>query len=159
MSRNKNKSDFIRGLLLMSLVMTTLAIPIVIGVTRATEASAQSETPVAFDLISIRSSIPDKSAGLGLRGGGGAAAGLCAGSLPQVNPARIAFNNNSLYTLITLAYGVDCRDDLVSGGPEWARSSRWVIQALIPEGTGLQLRPTRIAGSPFLDPRILLDPR
>src|SRR5262245_30822600 len=141
---------------LSALVVTAFAIAMMIGRIHLREASAQSETPAAFDVISIRATMPDKSAALGLRGGGGAGpAGPCAGSPPAVNPGRVIFNNNSLYTLITLAYGIDCRDRLVSGGPEWARSSRWVIQAVIPEAAGLQLPGSnRVARSVFLDPKL-----
>jgi len=123
-----------------------------VGLIHEKEVSAQAQTTLTFDVISIKPSAPDRSAGLGLRGAGGGGNGPCAGSLPQVNPGRITLNNNSLYSLIALAYGVDCRDDLVSGGPDWARSSRWGIRALIPESTRSRLPPAGDAVVRSLDP-------
>jgi uncharacterized protein (TIGR03435 family) len=93
-----------------------------------------------FEVVSIRQSIPDRNIPVGGRGGSGGGAG-CRG-LPQIDPGRIVFNNHSLYTLIAHAYGLVCSDvdatGLISGGPEWARTDKWVVQATIPQDAGLQ---------------------
>jgi uncharacterized protein (TIGR03435 family) len=48
-------------------------------------------------------------------------------------------DNTSLYRLITLAYGLNCRAatdvGLISGGPAWVRSDLFDFQATLPDGT------------------------
>jgi uncharacterized protein (TIGR03435 family) len=109
-------------------------------------------SPEAFEVVSIKPSGPGGS-GSG-RGGPGGGTGGCRGGVPQINPGRIVLNNNSLYTLIAWAYGLDCDNatasGLISGGPEWIKSDQWVIQATIPETAGLQLR----EGQPIYHPGI-----
>jgi uncharacterized protein (TIGR03435 family) len=77
-------------------------------------------------------------------GGTGRGAGLqraCGGDSPQIDPARFAVTNWTLYRLITVAYGRDCiameasEFSLLSGGPGWSRSDEFEIQALIPGGS------------------------
>src|SRR5262249_12207247 len=99
--------------------------------------TASQDNPVArFEVVSIRQSIPDRNAPAGARGAGGGPGG-CKGGPPQITPARIVFNNNSLYTLIADAYALQClfarATGLIVGGPEWVRSDQWVVQALIPQ--------------------------
>ena len=86
--------------------------------------------------------------------GVGAGPGGCTGSSPKIEPGRMILSNNSLYTLITMAYGLDCGDaqatGMVSGGPEWIKTDPWVIQALIPEATALKAS----AQTPFILPGV-----
>jgi len=64
-------------------------------------------------------------------------AGECGGRV-QLDSKRFAITNTSLYNLIALAYGIDCRNarlgDLISAGPSWIKSDRFDIEATIPEG-------------------------
>jgi len=66
--------------------------------------------------------------------------GGCSG-IPQMNSNRLAIPNASVYNLILLAYGMNCflarSADLVSGVPEWARSERFDIQAVIPANSAM----------------------
>jgi uncharacterized protein (TIGR03435 family) len=115
-----------------------------------------------FEVVSIRQSMPDSNVPPGGRGGVGGGPGGCKGGAPQVDPGRIGFSNNSLYTLIAWAHGLDCLDakatGLISGGPEWVGSDQWVIQATIPAAAGLnvpvglQLPPPGRA--PISDPKL-----
>jgi uncharacterized protein (TIGR03435 family) len=101
-----------------------------------------------FEVVSVRQSIPDRNAPSGTsgekgRGGVGSGPGGCKGSGPQGDPGRIVLSNNSLYTLIAWAYGLDCgkakANGLVSGGPAWVGTDQWVIQATIPVAAGVQV--------------------
>jgi uncharacterized protein (TIGR03435 family) len=113
----------------------------------------QSTVPVeprlTFEEISIRPAAPGGFGGGG-RGGGGQGGGgggrggigpggsACSG-LVQLNPGRIVMSNVTLYRLINLAYGKNCRAsneiDLISGVPDWGRSLAFDIQATIPSGS------------------------
>jgi uncharacterized protein (TIGR03435 family) len=57
----------------------------------------------------------------------------------QLNPGRIVIRNATLYRLVVLAYGVNCRlsteQKLLAGGPEWLSSVAFDIEATFPEGT------------------------
>ena len=96
-----------------------------------------------FDVISIRpnSGAPaggTRGGGPGARGGGPAGPMPC-GGLIQVNPGRFAATNVTLYRLITLAYGKNCRlsteQELIAGGPDWRQSIAFDIQATLPSGS------------------------
>jgi uncharacterized protein (TIGR03435 family) len=97
----------------------------------------------AFEVASIRRSAPrtnGAAAGARGRGGGeGDALPTCVDGNPQLLPGRFLFPNGTLYRLITLAYGKNCDASLsggfVSGGPDWVRSDRFNIQAIMPEGS------------------------
>jgi uncharacterized protein (TIGR03435 family) len=108
----------------------------------------QSTVPVeprlTFDEISIRPAAPGGFGG-GSRGGGGGGRGgigpggsACSGMV-QLNPGRIVISNMTLYRLVNLAYGKNCRAsneiDLISGVPDWGRSLAFDIQATIPAGS------------------------
>jgi uncharacterized protein (TIGR03435 family) len=93
-----------------------------------------------FEVVSIRRS--DPNAGAGQRGAPGTASYGCAGNGPTVDPGRIIFNNQNLYTLVTMAYGFDCVRamslGLISGGPTFVGTDQYVIQATIPKEAGFQ---------------------
>jgi bla regulator protein blaR1 len=101
------------------------------------------ETSPAFEVVSIRpnSGVPTagaRGAGPGARGGGPAGPSPC-GGIAQVNPGRFVATNVSLYRLINLAAGRNCRlvmeQNLLSGLPDWAQSAAFDIQATVPAGT------------------------
>ena len=112
----------------------------------------QSTVPIeprlTFEEISIRPASPGLAGG-GARGGGGLGGvggrggfvpgGTACGGMIQLNPGRIVISNVTLYRLINLAYGKNCRAsseiDLINGVPEWGRSQAFDIQATIPAGS------------------------
>jgi uncharacterized protein (TIGR03435 family) len=111
------------------------------GVLRFEEASIRPAAPVA------------PPAGEGARGGG-----LSGGRAPcsvvgvQLDPTRFRIPSASLHELLALAYG-RCQDlagtqafPRLSGGPEWARSDRWDLEAVIPAGAADRL-PTGFMGA------------
>jgi uncharacterized protein (TIGR03435 family) len=93
----------------------------------------------AFEVASIRPT--NSPAGGGGRGGPGGAPPACGGSPPTIDPGRFVITNATLYRLITMAYGKDCSSvevsefELLSGGPEWIRSDKFDIEAVIPKGS------------------------
>ena len=93
------------------------------------------ESRDVFELASVRP--------LGLPSGGSAAAGTgptgChdggwIGAI-QMNPGRIVIPAITLAALVNMAYKQDCF--LAEGGPEWVRSDRFNIEAIIPAGSPL----------------------
>lgn len=97
----------------------------------------QQDRNDGFEVVSIRKSGPQTTP-IGGRGGGGGSGPPCIG-LPEIDPGRIIFNNQTLYTLIAHAYGILCFDVstaiAVPAGLDWIKSERWVVQALAPQGT------------------------
>jgi uncharacterized protein (TIGR03435 family) len=92
-----------------------------------------NESRAVFEVASIHLADPSRGGG---RGGGQLA---CGGDI-QVEPRRFIANAVTLYRLIAIAYGKDCifleqNGDLLQGGPDWARSDGFAIQALMPEGS------------------------
>jgi uncharacterized protein (TIGR03435 family) len=54
----------------------------------------------------------------------------------QLNPGRLIVSRANLRALVGAAYGNLCPlEDVLAGGPDWARSSMYEIQALIPPGS------------------------
>ena len=101
-----------------------------------------AQTRDVFDVISIRpaTGVPvggARGGGPGLRGGGPAGPQPC-GGLVQLNPGRFVASNVTLYRLITMAYGKNCRlsqeQELLARGPDWRQSVAFDIQATLPAG-------------------------
>ena len=99
-----------------------------------------------FDVISIRPAEPGVAPVGGARGGGGGGArgGGPAGATPcggggQITPGRITLRNTSVFRIITLAYGKNCRAaneiGLIAGLPDWVATQAFDIQATLPEGS------------------------
>jgi uncharacterized protein (TIGR03435 family) len=122
----------------------------------------QVSTPAttgALELIMIRSSVPDPTAVPGARGGlsptgAGSISGGCKGGPPSIDENRITLNNNSLYTLITWAWGMNCLQvnatDALLGADDWAKYDQWIIAALAPQGSLKQDVSARIIGGPAI---------
>jgi len=98
-----------------------------------------TEPLMAFEEASIR---PKNSpTGGGGRGAVGGAPPACGGSPPTIDPGRFVITNATLYRLITMAYGKHCgsveisETELLSGGPEWIKSDKFDIEAIIPKGS------------------------
>jgi uncharacterized protein (TIGR03435 family) len=107
------------------------------------EAAVQkfTEARKAFEVASIRPRNSPGGGGGGGRGGGGAAPPACGGSPATIDPGRFVLTNATLYRLIAMAYGKDCASlevsdvEFLSGGPEWIRSDKFDIEAVIPKGS------------------------
>lgn len=105
-------------------------------------ASVAGEARDTFDVVSIRPSVVPT--GTGARGGGIAAG---PGPCPQMNafamalqfdldPSRLVIRRLPLYHLIGLAYGNSCpAPDSLTGGPDWATTELFDIEATIPAGS------------------------
>lgn len=70
---------------------------------------------------------------------GAISSGPCGGGFIQLSPRRFAVDNITVYKLIALAFGINCRASaeigLLQGGPAWLRSDTYDVQAVIPDGT------------------------
>jgi uncharacterized protein (TIGR03435 family) len=70
---------------------------------------------------------------------GAISSGPCGGGFIQLSPRRFAVNSITVYKLIALVFGINCRASaeigLLQGGPAWLRSDTYDIQAVIPDGT------------------------
>lgn len=96
-----------------------------------------------FEAVSIRRSLAPVYSGP--RAGGTApgtfaapvpAEAVCPPSTFQVNPGRFVATGMSVYGLIAVAYGNLCPPpDVVTGGPDWIKTDRYEVQAIIPEGS------------------------
>jgi uncharacterized protein (TIGR03435 family) len=89
----------------------------------------------AFEEAVIRRNPEADGGGGGPRGAGGGGGGRrCR---VQIDPRRYAAQRTTVYGLISMAYmETNCLGggDRLSGGPDWAKSDRYDIEALIPEG-------------------------
>src|SRR5262249_712815 len=87
-----------------------------------------------FESVSINARSSRGADIIGRLGGG-----LGCGGRVQLDSKEFAVSNTTLYNLITLAYGISCRDsrlaDLVAGGPAWINSDHFDIKAALPDGS------------------------
>src|SRR5262249_21221026 len=98
----------VRKAVLAIVGLWVLGIPIVVGVINVSPTRAQSQDiQAAFEVASVKPGNPALAAGPRIPNGDGTAAfPACAGGLMQVDPQRFSATSTTLYTLITLAYGI-----------------------------------------------------
>lgn len=119
-------------------------------------AAVSGEPQDTFDAASIRpTAIP---AGAGERGGGSGPAGPPPACLAmnefaidlqiQLDPGRLGMRFLPLYSLIGFAYGDQCpTPDMLTGGPDWARTEDFDLQATIPAGTPRYTKEQLLSGN------------
>jgi uncharacterized protein (TIGR03435 family) len=111
---------------------------------------AVSSVQEKFEEATIKPSPPPPDSGIGRGGpvgGGGPSPFPCPPLTIQVNPGRFIATRATVQGLIGLAYGSPCAPpDILSGGPEWIRSDRYDIQALIPAGSPAYTRQQLVEG-------------
>jgi len=102
---------------------------------------SQAQSP-AFEVASVKPGTPGFTGAPRVPDGDGTGAfPACAGGAIRVAPQRFSATNTTLYTLITLAYGIrySCflANDIefLSGGPKWVLSDRFDVQAVMPAGS------------------------
>lgn len=105
----------------------------------------QAPTPIqkapeevkSFEATSLRPSDPNQRGGRAGGDGRGSFSNPCATRPLEVDPGRFAVLDATLYRLILLAYGKNCRaasaNDLLRA-PDWLATERFDIQASIPDG-------------------------
>jgi uncharacterized protein (TIGR03435 family) len=98
-----------------------------------------SEPKQVFEVATIRPSAPlgrgGGGRGAGPRESGGGPLSSCMRLAVQLDPGRLVATRASVVELITVAYGYRCPfPGLISGGPDWVRSSTFDIQGVIPAG-------------------------
>jgi uncharacterized protein (TIGR03435 family) len=105
-----------------------------------------AEPMPAFEVVSVRPSASGPApSGRGGPGGvpGGNPPGPCGGLFDttsiRVEPRRFIASTTTLFRLVALAYGKNCRmaleSDLIALLPSWIKLDHFDIQAIIPEGT------------------------
>jgi uncharacterized protein (TIGR03435 family) len=66
----------------------------------------------------------------------------------QLDPGRLALKYLPLYSLIGFAYGNECpAPDTLNGGPEWARTEIFNLEATIPDGTPRYTKEQLLSGN------------
>jgi uncharacterized protein (TIGR03435 family) len=92
--------------------------------------TAAQNQPLIFEVASVKPS----NAGPGARN-----PLPCSGGPVQLDPTHFAATNKNLYSLIALAYGMNCgvmmTQDLLFGDLPWLTSAQFDIAAVIPQGT------------------------
>jgi uncharacterized protein (TIGR03435 family) len=136
--RVARKLDSGRKLLLAAVAMTTIAVPVIVGLTQASPrglaSQAQDSTLAApaFDTISIK---PNDGKGPFER-----FPGVGTWSGVHLGPNQLNAANVKVGLLIDWAYGLDPRDNQVSGAPSWVDSERYDIVARLDTATTNQLQ-------------------
>lgn len=102
---------------------------------------AAAQSSVAFEVVSVKpaGAVPSGD-GRGSDGPGGMGRG-CDGNAPRFDGSHFVVTTTP-YALITWAYGYNktwgCSwaafGDLLTGGPDWIRSQRFEVQAVVPKG-------------------------
>lgn len=135
------------------LLSWVLAIAMPMGML-ASRGGPQLQDLETFEVASVKPGTPGFTGGPRVPDGDGTASfPACAGGLIQVDPQRFSATNTTLYTLITLAYGIrySCfivnDADLLSGGPKWVLADRFDVQGVIPAGSPSYTLPQLQSGS------------
>jgi uncharacterized protein (TIGR03435 family) len=118
-------------------------------------AAPPQKAPEEFDVASIRRTIATQTEGGGRIGGGNTSGFASNGPGDpctsnrrfQVYPGRLIVSGGTLYGLIAMAYTNRCLPDLPFGGPEWAKTDQYDVQALIPAGTPIYTTQDLIDGN------------
>jgi uncharacterized protein (TIGR03435 family) len=108
------------------------------------------ETQDVFEAASIRPSFP----GGGGRGGGGRAVDpptanpcMAPGDI-TLDPSHFNAVRTTLYGLVSVAYGNNCMPtDMLTGGPDWAKSEHFDLQTTLPAGTPTYTRQALLEGN------------
>ena len=93
-----------------------------------------AQAPDAFEVVSVKSMGPASAEALARFGSG------CDGSFPRVENRRFSVATTA-YALITWAYGFNTHGgcgfvnngNFITGGPDWLRSERFDVQAVMPD--------------------------
>src|SRR3954469_13517639 len=125
-----------------SILMCTLVITAALAVA-AQKPAPEGESQATFEVASVKPTPPGSflAAPQTPNGDGAAAFPACASGMMQVDPHRFAAKNTTLYSLVTLAYGIrySCfivsDAELLSGGPRWVLSDRFDVEATMPAGS------------------------
>jgi uncharacterized protein (TIGR03435 family) len=159
-NRNPRRLSFAKSFLLAGAAAAVLGLPVVMGASYKTPVQtfpnlfARPAQQTAggnekFEVVSIRPMDPNTPVG---RGGRAPGNGGCGGGGPQINPGRVVFSNNKVFTLIAWAYGMECGDayqfGLISGEPLWTRSEQFMIQATFPQNSDMAAAEARGPLSP-----------
>jgi uncharacterized protein (TIGR03435 family) len=146
------KLSFAKGALVAVVSTVVLTVPIIAGLAHGVVSGSTATTQVAsekFEVVSIRPAAPDPP-GPVVRGGPElewAWVDVCGypGPRPwdlrnaQLTPGRLTLTRVTLFRVITLAYGKNCRAaleiGLLEGLPDWGRSETFDITATIPAGS------------------------
>jgi uncharacterized protein (TIGR03435 family) len=130
---------------------------------RTAPVQAPAATRETLELITIRPSVPNPNAPPGARGGLASEhqrelTGGCQGGPPTIDGNRVVWNNNSLYTLVSWAYGLNCLQaratNSIQGAEDWAMYEQLIIDTLMPQGTVLENAVKRVLDPPVADPRL-----
>ena len=123
-------------------LLSVLAILIMLGIVPQRAGAQSPDSGATFEVASVKLGTPGFTGGPRVPDGDGTASfPACAAGLIQVDPQRFSATNTTLYTLITLAYGIrySCfivsDIELLSGGPKWILSDRFDVQGVIPAGS------------------------
>jgi hypothetical protein len=131
-----NKRGLNRTACLAVIVIVALTCSLGLGSVNLAQAPSGAKVPTAFEVASIKLVGPE---GPPQRPGMFMNFGAPCGFTGLVLDAKKIQITLWTYTLIQLAYGPkgsNCRQqDLLTGGPEWVRTERYDIEAVIPAGT------------------------
>jgi bla regulator protein BlaR1 len=115
----------LRGKLLLAAAGAAAVVaPIIIGFLIAPRIQAQAPSASAFEVASVKPSMPPTLGGPVLFG-------------MQADPNRFSAHQQTLVDLMTRAYGFD--HSRISGGPPWVSSDRFDVIATLPQGTSAHI--------------------
>jgi uncharacterized protein (TIGR03435 family) len=144
------ESSSCAAVLLLSVTVVLMAANVIAAMPRlqttsSSTASTDASQSMRFEVVSIKLRAQQATAAVANPGprsanaAGGILSGPCGGGVIQLSPRRFAVSNITVYKLIALAFGTNCRASaeigLLQNGPGWLRSDTYDIQAIIPYGT------------------------